>query len=113
MFDELRNENLEAKQRAQAEKELKECSFRPDTHRSKRPGEEMVPPRDLYGFLSDQQRFLETKNMKMMKMKQETMEGENTEITAQPKLDGLSVQIADMLDDRKGSPTHKRLYNKG
>lgn len=101
---------MAAKQEQQAQRELQECSFTPNTARSKRPGEELVPPRDLYGFLSDQQRFLETKNMKMMKMKQETMEGENTDITAQPKLDGLSMQIADMLENRKGSPTHKRLY---
>ena len=53
------------KERAQAE--LEECTFKPQTIKSKRPDEIVEPQRDLYEFLNDQQRFLEYKNMKKLK----------------------------------------------
>jgi hypothetical protein len=41
------------------------------------------------------------------------MSKEIEELSLQPKLDDLSVQIVEMMDDRKGQTTYDRLYKKG
>lgn len=66
IFGKIRKENLEYARQAKADKELDGCTFAPDTLQSRRAmlnndGQEV---RDLYGFLSDQQRFLEYRSMK-------------------------------------------------
>ena len=54
--------------REREQQEMEECSFTPDTSLSKKA---VFPQqRNLYGFLSDQQRFLENKNMKILQEKQ-------------------------------------------
>jgi hypothetical protein len=63
------------------------CTFAPDTKKSKKGADQ---PRDLYNFLSDQQRHLENKNMKILQGKQEQVNKEVGEVTRQPKLDDLS-----------------------
>jgi hypothetical protein len=85
-FDRARNEKLEALQREKRAKEVEECSFTPATNKPR-----FSEQRDLYGFLSDQQRFLENKNMKILQNKQEKVEKEVEEIRSQPKLDSLSM----------------------
>jgi hypothetical protein len=47
------------------DQEMEECSFEPDTKKSNK-NSRYNQPRDLYNFLSDQQRHLENKNMKIM-----------------------------------------------
>lgn len=71
-----------------ADDELKECSFEPLTYESLRNPD--AETRDLYGFLSDQQRFLEERNQKLIRTKQETLDKEESEITNRPNLDELS-----------------------
>lgn len=44
IFEQLREENIMAKQQMQALVELEECTFEPNTYRSKRPGEEYEQP---------------------------------------------------------------------
>ena len=99
-------------QEERAKAELEPCTFQPDTKKSKRPEELMEPKRDLYDFLSDQQRFLEYKNMKEIKTKQDDLNDELREIK-KPKIDNLSNQIVDLMEDRKQKPTKDRLYQMG
>lgn len=54
------------------------CTFVPDTRKSKKAQDQ---PRDLYNFLSDQQRHLENKNMKILQGKQEQVDKEVCEVT--------------------------------
>ena len=69
--------------------------------------------RDLYEFLNDQQRFLEYKSLKSLKSKQEAIDLELKEVKPKPELDGLSVQLVNMMDDRRYQTTHDRLYAVG
>ena len=41
------------------------------------------------------------------------MSKEIQELSLQPRLDDLSVQIVEMMDERKGQKTYERLYKKG
>jgi hypothetical protein len=50
--------------------------------------------------------------MKILAGKQEQVEKE-IEGIKKPKLDKLSMQIADMMEDRKGQDVGSRLYQKG
>jgi len=69
--------------------------------------------RDLSTFLEDQQRFLENKEGKIEQRKADRGNQEVEELYLQPKLDDLSVQIVEMMDERKGQTTYDRLYKKG
>ena len=69
--------------------------------------------RDLGTFLEDQQRFLENKEGKIEQRKADRGNQEVEELYLQPKLDDLSVQIVEMMDERKGQTTYDRLYKKG
>ena len=77
---------------------------------SKRAGDEQ--PRDLYDFLSDQQRFLENTNLKAMKIKQDTVDQEISELR-EPHIDPVSQQIVELMKDRNSVPTAERLYKQG
>ena len=64
---------------------MEECTFIPDTTISKRPGEPLnQQPRELYGFLSDQQRYLEVKNLKIMRGQQDKVDEDLSEFTGKP-----------------------------
>ena len=67
LFLQIKEQTIKMKQMEKSQKEMEECSFKPDTSVSKRPGEQEYQPRELYGFLSDQQRYMETKNLKIMR----------------------------------------------
>ena len=69
--------------------------------------------RDLSTFLEDQQRFLENKEGKIEQRNADRGNQEVEELYLQPKLDDLSVQIVEMMDERKGQTTYDRLYKKG
>ena len=73
----------------------------------------MNTTRDLGTFLEDQQRFLENKEGKIEQRKADRGNQEVEELYLQPKLDDLSVQIVEMMDERKGQTTYDRLYKKG
>jgi hypothetical protein len=92
--------------------EMKECTFEPSIYESRRNGGNDTT-RDLDTFLEDQQRFLEKKHEKTNQRKLDGMSREVEELSLQPKLDDLSVQIVQMMDDRKGQKTYDRLYKKG
>lgn len=49
-----------------AQKEMEGCSFKPDTYNSKRTEDELQQ-REFFGFLADQQKYLENKQIKIMK----------------------------------------------
>lgn len=70
------------------------------------------PKRDLYDFLNDQQRFLEYKNLKELKGKQDNLNKELGDMK-KPKIDNLSNQIVELMEDRKQKPTQERLYQAG
>lgn len=53
-------------QEDQAIRELDQCTFAPDTQKTRRVNNTLAS-RDLYDFLNDQQRFLEYKNLKNIK----------------------------------------------
>ena len=91
---------------------MKDCTFEPELHQSRYPTTNNTP-RDLDTFLTDQQRFLEKKQDKQLKAMHENSNKEVEELHLQPKLDDLSMQIVDMMDDRKGQKTYDRLYKKG
>jgi len=57
--------NAEQQKQMAFDQEMEQCSFEPDTRKSNR-NERYNQPRDLYNFLSDQQRHLENKNMKIL-----------------------------------------------
>ena len=112
IFDQFKKENKTLAKEEAAYKELEDCTFQPDTYDSKRPNDDMEQ-RDLYEFLNDQQRFLEYKSLKHLKQKQEAIDHELKELKPKPELDGLSVQLVNMMDDRRYQPTHDRLYTAG
>lgn len=73
IFKKIKNETHEEKIQNKLDAEMEHCTFAPDTLQSRRAvlnGEDQEV-RDLYGFLSDQQRFLEYKSMKQLKSKQD------------------------------------------
>lgn len=111
----IREENLEYLRREKAEKEVAGCTFEPDTRMSRKAmlNGESGDTRDLYHFLSDQQRFLEYKSMKQLKTKKETIDRELQEMKPTPTVDGLSNQIVQTMTERKHVPIHERLYAKG
>jgi hypothetical protein len=90
---------------------MAECNFHPQTYASKRAGDDHTP-RDLYDFLSDQQRFLETTNLKQLKIKQDTVDQEISELR-EPHIDPVSQQIVELMKDRNTVPTAERLYKYG
>ena len=91
---------------------MEECSFAPDTLPSQRiyyPSSS--PQRDLYGFLGDQQLFLERKAYNNMQRQQNKYATEMVEVKRTPQLDLISDEIVKGMDDRKVQPTYMRLYN--
>ena len=109
----MKNEKLKYAQAKKEEDELKDCTFEPDTYQSRKADPNINTTRELDEFLGDQQRFLENKEEKVKKWKMDNTLKEVEELSLQPKLDDLSRQIVDMMDDRKGQKTHERLYKKG
>ena len=89
---------------------MAECNFHPETYASKRAGDDQ--PRDLYDFLSDQQRFLENTNLKALKIKQDAVDQEISELR-EPHIDPVSRQIVELMKDRNQVPTAERLYKHG
>lgn len=112
IFDQFKRDNKILAAEEKAYKELENCTFQPDTYDSKRHNDD-VEQRDLYEFLNDQQRFLEYKSLKSLKSKQEAIDAELKEVKPKPELDGLSVQLVNMMDDRRYQSTHDRLYAVG
>lgn len=112
IFDQFKRDNKILAREEAAYKELEHCTFQPDTYDSKRANDD-VEQRDLYEFLNDQQRFLEYKSLKHLKSKQEAIDAELKEVKPKPELDGLSVQLVNMMDDRRYQTTHDRLYAAG
>lgn len=91
---------------------MKECTFEPSCYESRKNGANDTS-RDLDAFLEDQQRWTEKKYEKTNQRKLDDMSREVEELSLQPKLDDLSVQIVQMMDERKGQTTYDRLYKKG
>lgn len=87
LFLELKNEKVAQLGDDQVAREMAECNFHPETYASKRAGDDQ--PRDLYDFLSDQQRFLENTNLKALKIKQEAVDQEISELR-EPHIDPVS-----------------------
>ena len=108
----MKEDKMKTALEKKASDEMKECTFEPSTYESRKNGGNDTS-RDLSTFLEDQQKFLEKKNEKTNQMKLNDMSREVEELSLQPKLDDLSVQIVQMMDERKGQKTHDRLYKKG
>lgn len=105
----MKEEKIRAAKSMKEQDELKECTFEPSILQKG----DVDTTRDLDTFLEDQKRFLENKQGKIEQRKMEKGDQEIDELTMQPRLDDLSVQIVEMMDDRKGQSTHDRLYKKG
>ena len=88
LFLELKHDKIARLREDEDARVMQECNFQPYTSASKRPGEDQTP-RDLYDFLSDQQRFLENTNLKTLKIKQEAVEQEIGEVR-EPMIDPVS-----------------------
>ena len=112
LFNQNKDDKMKAALDKKASDEMKECTFEPAIYESQRNGGNDTT-RDLDHFLEDQQRFLEKKNEKANQRKLDDMSREVEELSLQPKLDDLSVQIVQMMDERKGQQTYDRLYKKG
>ena len=110
LFLELKHDRVAQLGEDQDAREMAECNFHPQTYASKRAGDDQ--PRDLYDFLSDQQRFLENTNLKAMKIKQDTVDQEISELR-EPHIDPVSQQIVELMKDRNSVPTAERLYKQG
>jgi len=108
-MQEIKRKNGEAIKRMMADKEVEDCTFTP-VMPTKKKGDQA---RDINHFLEDQQKYLEGKNMKAAKRKQDVMEEEDKQIKTGPMLDQLSSQIVEMMSERKGIKTGDRLYLKG
>lgn len=111
-YNSMKDEKIKEAQRKKAEDEMKECTFEPSILETKR-NDGLDTTRDLDTFLEDQQRFLENKYSKIDQRKLDMSNHEVEELSLQPKIDDLSVQIVEMMDERKGQTTHDRLYKKG
>ena len=89
-----------------------DCTFTPNLYTTVKKADGQKP-RDINKFLSDLERYQESKNLKqeqaMMRMQSEQL----MQIKTQPQIDELSKQIVEMMDERKLEPAHSRLYKKG
>lgn len=103
----VKDAKIENKKYEEDAKEMEPCTFEPEILNK------TVPDRNLYEFLSHQQFHMVKKNAKCLDHQHRLIQEQEAQMQPGPVIDSLSNNVVKAMPERRGIPTHDRLYQKG